>query len=45
MMEVAVGMAETKQEMDSDDSIEAEVPQEIVKLLTPPDSAEVRQLF
>ena len=44
MMELGVGMAETKREMDSDDSIEAEVPQEIVKLLTPPEAAEVGQL-
>ena len=41
MMEVAVGMAETKREMDSDDSIEAEVPQEIVELLSPSTAAEV----
>ena len=44
-MEAAVGMAETKQEMDSNDSIEAEVPQEIVKLLTPPEAAEVGRVF
>ena len=43
-MEVAVGMSETKREMDSDDSIEAEVPQEMVALLTPPEPAEVGQL-
>ena len=33
-------MAETKREMESDDSIKAEVPQEIVELLATPDSSE-----
>ena len=40
MMEVVVGMAETKREMESDDSIKAEVPKEIVELLATPDSSE-----